>query len=73
MATVTQSEDSSREGQRRGLGVCLLCTFHSTLSLLDVFFFRNVCRKGSVESSCLVPVFPNAAWAAQLQASGLRD
>lgn len=26
-----------------------------------------------MQSSCLVPVFPNGVWAAQLQASGLRD
>lgn len=26
-----------------------------------------------MKSSCLVPAFPNGVWAAQLQASGLRD
>lgn len=73
VATVTQGEESSGEGQSQGLGECLVCTFHRPLSLLDRSLCRNVCRKGSVESACLVLVFPNSVWAAQLHESGLRD
>lgn len=39
VAMVTQGEESSRGGQSQGLGVCLLCTSHHTLSLLDCFFW----------------------------------